>query len=199
MTPSAGELHTFLQTRRSIRRFKADPIPDSVIQNILHTATFAPSAHNLQPWRFALVQTEDSRARLAHALTSALRRDMTAAGAPAAEIESRVARSLKRLNEAPVIILICRDVTAIREDSREEEFMSIQSVANAATYLLLAAHAEGLGGNWICWSLYAQEETRLAVGLPETWQPQAMVFMGYADERPKEKFIKPLHEIVEQV
>ncbi|MBI4761106.1 MAG: nitroreductase family protein [Chloroflexota bacterium] len=188
-----------MRTRRSIRRFKPDPVPDSVIQNILHTAAFAPSAHNLQPWRFAIVQSPDSRTRLAHTLTSTLRRDMTAEGAPPAEIESRVARSLKRLNEAPVIILLCRDVTAIREDSREEEIMSIQSVANAATYLLLAAHAEGLGGNWICWSLYAQEETRLALGLPETWQPQAMVFMGYADEQPKEKFIKPLHKIVEQV
>ncbi|MCQ3937769.1 MAG: hypothetical protein DPW18_12075 [Chloroflexi bacterium] len=39
----------FLRTRRSIRRFKPDPVPDSVIRELLHTATFAPSAHNRQP------------------------------------------------------------------------------------------------------------------------------------------------------
>ncbi|MFZ5884174.1 MAG: nitroreductase family protein [Chloroflexota bacterium] len=207
-TSTPTDLHTFLRTRRSIRRFKADPstgsgqrpVPDSVIERILTTATYAPSAHNLQPWRFAIVAPASAgRERLAHALTSAMRRDMTAEGAPAAEIESRVARSLKRLNEAPVIIVLCRDVTAVREHKREDEIMSIQSVANAATYLLLAAHAEGLGGNWICWTLYAQEETRQALGLPETWEPQAMVFIGYADEEPKEKVVKPLNEIVEQV
>lgn len=193
---NADNLHAFLRTRRSIRRFKAAPVPESLVQNILHTATFAPSAHNLQPWRFAVVQTKDNRERLARALTSAMRRDMTAAGAPEAEIEPRVTRSLKRLNEAPVVILLCRDVTAVREHKPQDTVMSIQSVAAAATYLLLAAHAEGLGGNWICWPLYAQAETRAALHLPETWEPQAMVFLGYADEEPREKTLKHLEEVI---
>lgn len=193
---NADELHRFLRTRRSIRRFKPDPIADEVISRVLTTATHAPSAHNLQPWRFALVPpTSVGRPRLGRALTSAMRRDMTAAGAPEAEIEKRVANSIRRINEAPVLILLCRDVTAVREPKREDEIMAVQSVANAATYLLLAAHAEGLGGNWICWPLYAQEETRQALNLPETWEPQAMIFIGYADETPKEKALKPLEEI----
>ncbi|GAB4505176.1 MAG: nitroreductase family protein [Anaerolineales bacterium] len=190
------ELHAFLRSRRSIRRFKPDPVPAPVIEQILITATHAPSAHNLQPWRFVIVPpTSAGRERLGLALTSAMRRDMTAEGAPAAEIEARVARSIHRIHEAPVLILLCRDVTAVREHKRQDEIMSIQSIANAATYLLLAAHAEGLGGNWICWPLYAQEETRDALNLPETWQPQAMVFLGYADEVPKEKVLRPLAEV----
>src|SRR5215475_1912615 len=52
---STTDLHNFLRTRRSIRRFKPDPVPDPVIQNILLTAAFAPSAHNRQPWRFVVV------------------------------------------------------------------------------------------------------------------------------------------------
>ena len=135
------------------------------------------------------------REKLAHALTSAMRRDMTAEGAPASEIEARVTRSIRRIDEAPVIILLCRDLIAIRADTPEETVMSIQSVAAAATYLLLAAHAEGLGGNWICWPLYAQEETREALELPETWEPQAMVFLGWADETPKEKSMKSIEAI----
>jgi nitroreductase len=51
--------------------------------------------------------------------------------------------------------------------------------------LLLAAHAEGLGGNWICWPLYAQEAARQALELPVTWEPQAMFFLGVPDEQPE--------------
>jgi hypothetical protein len=85
-------------------------------------------------------------------------------------------------------------VTAVRERKPQDTIMAIQSVANAATYLLLAAHAEGLGGNWICWPLYAQEETREALELSETWEPQAMIFLGWADEEPREKSLKSLEE-----
>ncbi|MEZ0396169.1 MAG: nitroreductase family protein [Anaerolineales bacterium] len=194
------DLHAFLRSRRSIRRFKPDPVSAPVLERILTTATHAPSAHNTQPWRFALVPPASAgRDRLALALTAAMRRDMTAAGAPEAEIEARVARSLRRIREAPVLVLLCRDVTAVREDKREDEIMAIQSVANAAAYLLLAAHAEGLGGNWICWPLYAQEEARQALDLPATWQPQAMLFLGYAGEEPAEKNLKPLEEITRRI
>ncbi len=194
-----NDLHAFLRTRRSIRRFETDPVPAPVIERILTSATYAPSAHNLQPWRFAVLPSQFGREQLGIALTSAMRRDMTAEGAPPAEIEARVTRSLQRLNDAPVVILLCRDVTAVREHKQQDEIMSIQSVANAATYLLLAAHAEGLGGNWICWPLYAQEQTRAALNLPETWQPQAMFFLGYTKEKPQEKTIRPLEEIVVQI
>ena len=187
--------HDFLRARRSIRRFQPDPIPDSAIERILATATYAPSAHNTQPWRIAIVNDPAARTRLGAALTSAMRRDMTAEGAPESEIEARVTRSTTRIHEAPVLILLCRDVTAVREHKPQDTVMAIQSVANAATYLLLAAHAEGLGGNWICWPLYAQEETRSALELPETWEPQGMVFVGYAGEEPKEKVLKPLESI----
>ena len=198
---NADDLHAFLRTRRSIRRFKPDPVADEVVSRVIATATYAPSAHNTQPWRFVVVRRignppHEARDRLAHALTSAMRADMESEGAPESEIESRVTRSIKRINEAPVIILLCRDVTAVREQKPQDTVMAIQSVANAATYLLLAAHAEGLGGNWICWPLYAQEETREALELPETWEPQAMVFIGYADEEAKEKVLKQINDLV---
>jgi F420 biosynthesis protein FbiB-like protein len=196
---NADDLHAFLRTRRSIRRFKPDPIAGEVISRVIATATYAPSAHNTQPWRFVVInktQSADKRTKLGLALTSAMRRDMTAEGAPESEIESRVTRSIKRIDEAPVILLLCRDVTAVRENKPQDTVMAIQSVANAATYLLLAAHAEGLGGNWICWPLYAQEETRSALELPETWEPQAMVFIGWADETPKGKELKLPEEVM---
>ena len=211
-----NDFQTFLRTRRSIRRFlgpaatdraastlvrdgktgRPDPVPASVIERILETATYAPSAHNLQPWRFAVVTDLSAKDRLGVALTDKMRADMVAESAPQDEIEARIERSLCRIHAAPVIILLCRDTTAIRKDEPEEVTMAVQSVALAGLQLLLAAHAEGLGGNWICWPLYAQEAARKALKLPDTWEPQGMIFLGYADGEPREKVLKPLKELV---
>ena len=190
-----NEFHDFLRTRRSIRRFKPDPVPATIVDRILTTATHAPSAHNLQPWRFAAVQERSSRQKLGETLTKKMRVDMTAEGTPQADIDKRVSISLRRIAEAPVIILLCRDVTVIRKDEPEEVTMAVQSVALAGLQMLLAAHSEGLGGNWICWPLYAQEETRDALELPETWQPQGMIFLGFAGENSKEALRQSVMEL----
>ena len=60
--------------------------------------------------------------------------------------------------------------------------MAVQSVAAAGMQLLLAAHAEGLGGVWACWPLFAQETIRKTLNLSETWEPQGMFFIGYPED-----------------
>ncbi len=196
LMPTSEELHTFLRTRRSIRRFKPDPVSESVIEEILTTATFAPSAHNRQPWRFAVVTDSSAKVRLGKAVTSKMRADMLTEGANEADIEKRVATSLRRMDEAPVVIVLCRDKTDVRMGTPEEAAMGDQSTAAAGLQLLLAAHAEGLGSNWICWPLYAQEETRAALDLPEAWEPQAFYFLGYPDEMPEPKNWKDRKSLV---
>src|SRR5262245_6625179 len=81
LTPTT-DLQNFLRTRRSIRRFKPDPVPDSVIQTILTTATFAPSAHNRQPWRFVVLTDESVKTNLAEAMALDFERDLTHDGLP---------------------------------------------------------------------------------------------------------------------
>jgi coenzyme F420-0:L-glutamate ligase / coenzyme F420-1:gamma-L-glutamate ligase len=190
-----ADIHTFLRSRRSVRRFKPDPVPAPVIERILETAAFAPSAHNLQPWRFAVIADLPARRRLGQALIAKMRNDMTTTGAPASEIEQRVERSRYRLSQAPTVILLCRDVNAVRGVEIEEVAMAVQSVAACGLQLLLAAHAEGLGGNWICWPLYAQETVREALDLPVSWEPQAMFFLGYPGVEPKDKERKETESI----
>jgi coenzyme F420-0:L-glutamate ligase/coenzyme F420-1:gamma-L-glutamate ligase len=109
---------------------------------------------------------------------------MGLAGSSEEEIESRVTRSLQRLGQAPLVIVLCREATAVGNQTHEEITMATQSVALAGLQLLLAAHAEGLGGVWICWPLFASVEANKALALPESWEPQAMFFMGYPDELP---------------
>ncbi len=201
MTYTAADLHSFLRSRRSIRRFKPDPVPASVIQNILATATYAPSAHNRQPWRFAVITTQAVKEELANAMAVDFERDLTRDGVPLEKIQSQIKRSRDRIISAPLAILLCLDMSdmdSYPDEKRQhaERMMAIQSVAAAGMQLLLAAHAEGLGGVWACWPLFAQETIRTTLNLQKTWEPQAMFFLGYMDEKPAVRERKPLEEVV---
>jgi coenzyme F420-0:L-glutamate ligase / coenzyme F420-1:gamma-L-glutamate ligase len=184
------DLHAFLRSRRSIRRFKSDPVPLDCIQRIMETGIYAPSAHNLQPWRFAVITSAAAKERLAETITARYRQDMVADGVSEAYIQARVNRTIRRTTQAPVIVVLCRDTTRVKLQPdplllQKEAMMGTQSVALAGLQLLLAAHAEGLGGTWICWPLYTPDETRNALGLAQEWEPQGMLFLGYPDETPE--------------
>lgn len=200
LTLTPTDLHTFLRTRRSIRRFKLDLIPDSVIEDILTTATFAPSAHHRQPWRFAVITEPSTKKKLADAMAKEFELDLEADSLPPEEIKQKVARSRDRIITAPVIIILCVDMSDMDTypDTRRkkaEYLMASQSAAGAGVQLLLAAHAEGLGSVWVCSPLFAQETVQSALGLPKSWEPQAMYFLGYPEEIPQVRERKPISEI----
>jgi F420 biosynthesis protein FbiB-like protein len=128
-------------------------------------------------------------------------RDLTRDGLSPEKIQSQITRSKDRITSAPVAILLCMDMSEMDsypDEKRQtaERTMATQSVAAAGLQLLLAAHAEGLGGVWACWPLFAQEVILRTLNLPETWEPQAMFFIGYPTEIPETKERKPLDEIV---
>ena len=194
------DLHQFLRSRRSIRRFKPDPVPDSVIKNILTTATFAPSAHNRQPWRFCVVTDLSVKQKLADAMAIEFERDLENDQLPPTEIQKRTKRSRERMTAAPVLIILCLDMSEMDvypdKKRKQAEFrMAMQSVANAGMQLMLAAHAEGLGSVWVCSPLFVQETIQNVLGLPKTWEPQAMFFVGYPDAIPDIRERKMLDEI----
>lgn len=195
------DLHTFLRTRRSIRRFKADPVPDSVIEQILTTATYAPSAHHRQPWRFAVLTDLSTKTKLADAMAVEFQRDLEADSLSPEEIEKKVANSRNRITGAPVVIILCIDMIEMdtypdAQRQKAEYIMATQSAANAGMQLLLAAHAEGLGSVWVCSPLFAPNVVQQALELSETWEPQAMYFLGYPADIPQPRERKPLEEII---
>ena len=73
--------------------------------------------------------------------------------------------------------------------------MAVQSVANAGAQMLLAAHAEGLGGVWVCSPLFVQETIQNILDLPKTWEPQAMFFLGHPQDIPEVRARKFVQEI----
>jgi coenzyme F420-0:L-glutamate ligase/coenzyme F420-1:gamma-L-glutamate ligase len=179
-------------------------VPDAVIEQIITTATYVPSAHHRQPWRFAVLTDLSSREKLAEAMGREFERDLEMDGISPAELEKKVKRSRQKIRSAPAIIILNTDITEMdvypdERRNKAEHLMATQSVANAGMQLMLAAHAEGLGSVWICSPLFAQETVKRALDLPETWEPQAMIFLGYADEAPQPRARKTLQEITKRI
>lgn len=197
----AEDLHAWLRSRRSVRRFRPEPVDPRVLTRMLETAGHAPSAHNRQPWRFAVLDGMSPKLRLSQVMSVRYRLDLAADGLAEVEIEKLVARSRERLLQAPVVVVLCMDESEMDhypDEKRQlaEHLMAVQSTALAGLQLQLAAHAEGLGAVWVCAPLFAPAAVSQELGLPETWQPQAMIFVGYPEGSAKPKPIKPLGEFV---
>lgn len=127
-------------------------------------------------------------------------RDLEKDNLSSEEITKRVNRSRERITGAPVVVILCLDMSEMDEypDTRRkkaEYVIATQSAANAGMQLLLAAHAEGLGGVWVCSPMFAQETVQKALNISNTWEPQAMFLLGYPVEIPALRERKKLEEV----
>jgi coenzyme F420-0:L-glutamate ligase/coenzyme F420-1:gamma-L-glutamate ligase len=188
-------LHTIM-TRRSIRRYRPDPVPRELLETILTAAIWAPSAHNRQPWRFCIVQSANTQKSLAQAMGRHLRRDLEADGVPEDAIAADIERSFTRITSAPALVILCLSMSDmdIYPDSRRadnEHIMAVQSAAMAGQNLLLAAHHAGLGACWMCAPLFCPDVIRATLHLPDDWEAQALMTLGYPAET-REKTRHPL-------
>jgi coenzyme F420-0:L-glutamate ligase / coenzyme F420-1:gamma-L-glutamate ligase len=183
-----GELFDRLvRSRRSIRRYRPDPIPHALLESILETACWAPSAHNRQPWRFCVVENETVKQRLSARMGEQWQADLAADGADPAFIERRVAISHARITGAAALVIAAlsmEDMDDYPDAARQkaEWAMAVQSVALACQNLLLAAHAHGLGACWMCAPLFVPDLVRTTLDLPAHWQPQSLITLGYPAE-----------------
>lgn len=177
-----------VQSRRSIRRYQDRTVPRGMIETVLDAARWAPSAHNRQPWRFAIVEAAETKHALATAMGERLRADLERDGMAPDLIERDAARSYERITNAPVVIVVCvtmreMDSYADARRTQAEYLMATQSAAMATQNLLLAAHAVGLGACWMCAPLFVPETVRGVLELEADWEPQALITLGYAAEK----------------
>ncbi len=185
-----------IKSRRSIRQYTGEPIPRTTVLRLVEAATWAPSAHNRQPWRFAILTEAADKARLAGAMGQRLRADRTADGDDPADIERDVARSYARLTGPPVLIVVCLSMVDMDHypDPRRagnERTMAVQSTAMAAQNLLLLAHVEGLAACWVCAPLFVPDLVGETLELPGDWEPQGAITLGKAAEA-RQKQREPL-------
>jgi nitroreductase len=149
------ELMEAICGRRSIRKFKKEPVPDAMIRKVIEAAAWAPSACNLQGWKFIVVDDPKIREELS---------------------KLDVAYFLK---SAPQGIMVLYDN---RTDNLE--YMDhVQSAAASIQNMLLAAHTMGIGTCWVC-HLPRKEELRRLFGVPHYYDPVAYVALGFYDSAP---------------
>jgi len=181
------------------RRFKPDPLPPGALDQILDAATRAPSPHNTQPWRFAIVSGA-ARARIASAMGDRLIADLVADGVAAELAAADAGRSRERITTAPVAVLVCMsqvDLDRYSDPRRDaaERWMAGQAAAAAVENMILQAAELGVGACWMCAPLFCPETVRQALDLPADWEPQALIPLGLPAAPGRDRPRKPVAEL----
>ncbi|MEF3274901.1 MAG: nitroreductase family protein [Chloroflexus sp.] len=197
------DFFTLAQTRRTVRAFHPDPPPRAAIEQILAAASWAPSPHGAQPWRFVVVEARERKQALAQAMGAAWRYHLALDGHDPSTIEQRLQRSHERVVNAPIIIIPClylNDLDQYPDPARQaaETTMAIQSLGCAVQNMLLAAFALGLAAGWMCAPLFAPAAVRAALGLAEDLHPHALIPIGYLAQEPQRRPRRPLSELIVQ-
>ncbi len=175
------ELREAILGRRSVRRYKPDPVPKEVIEDIMQHAIWAPSGMNRQNWYF-IVATGKWRDEVVKICERAYREYIGKKVEKVFQHKPKVIEETKSffatLGNAPVVIL------AFAEPGPESEKTDIQSVAAAIQNLLLLAYEKGLGTCWMTGPISHAEEFKKLFGV-EDKNFVALITLGYPDETPK--------------
>lgn len=168
------ELMEALQTRRAIRDFTEEPVDAAVIADLVAAAILAPSAFNLQPWAFAVV---NGAARLRELSERA--RQYQAVHLPAGSpLAGHLADTrFHLLHDAAALVVIC---------ATNGESQSAEDCCLAGENLLLAAHAMGLGACWVGLSRSWLElpDVKTELGIPADLNPVAPIVIGHPRTHP---------------
>jgi coenzyme F420-0:L-glutamate ligase/coenzyme F420-1:gamma-L-glutamate ligase len=200
-TARPTSLSAIIRGRRSVRHYQSRPVPRELVEQILDAATWAPSPHGAQPWRFVVLTRPEVKARLADAMGADWQRNLEMDGQDAATVAIRLQKSRQRLLEAPVLVLLClylEDLDRYPDVQRQmaEETMAVQSLGAAAQNMLLTAYSLGLDMGWMCAPLFCPDIVVTALDLPRTLKPHALLTLGYAARDPKRRSRRPLSQLI---
>ncbi|MGB9301348.1 MAG: nitroreductase [Anaerolineae bacterium] len=163
------ELLEALRTRRSVRQWTAEPIPDEQLKELVEAAARAPSGSNNQPWTFVIIREQGRLKRLR-------------AAAPG--IAGRAA----------AVILLCLDRRSGDAEPGTSEYDMVHLTLGAAMQnLLLAAHDKGLGACAI--GSFHPSSLASIVSLPPHLQLKLLVALGYPVSQPAAPALRPLSEV----
>ena len=190
-----------ISKRRSIRRFLDKDIPIETIEKILDAATQAPSAKNLQPWKFIVV-TKSNKAAMLQVMQNGIEssRERMKDFPDINVFLASAVNSAKVMEQAPVTVFVFNTVDDHPWVERSMEFRlsesaNTQSIGAAIENMLLAAASLGVGSLWICDVFFAYQE--ICHWLGEKYQLVAAVALGYADESPNERPRKMIDNVVQ--
>ncbi|MFH1647755.1 MAG: nitroreductase family protein [Chloroflexota bacterium] len=184
-------LMELLKSRRTIRRFKPDPVPDDYVDKIIEAARWAPSGFNMQPWDFIIIKDKklkDAIVGYVHEYYHLTMR-MEARREEWQRVPHRPVKDQEMdYKAAPVYILLLGDTrtnrglpTAVRYDAERTRTIFTSTLANAYLYMTLAATTLGLANEWVSSvaSPYPQGMTRGLLGIPPEMEIYDMMALGY--------------------
>lgn len=194
-------LATLLRNRRSVRKFQDRPVDRELVEEIIEAARWAPSPHGRQPWRFAVLTTQELKLQLADQMGSTWQQNLQMDGQDAETVNIRLEKSRQRILNAPAIIIPClylEDLDYYPDERRQadEKTMAIQSIGAAIQNMLLMAYDLGLDAGWMCAPLFCPEVVCKALDLDPRLIPQALITIGYAAADPQRRERLPLSSLI---
>jgi len=204
------DLLELAKTRRSIRRFKTDPIPDDCVDKIIEVARWAPSGFNMQPWEFVVVKKELLRNRIADILKIYFSQlvDMEKTREPwqgASWDVGGMTNLGSDFTGAPAYILMYGDPRkqaglqmGDRYETHRKQMIYTSGLAHAFVYMHLAATTLGLSSQWVSavQTAYAHTMIKGLLGIPPELEIYDMMVLGYPALKIGGKFMREKEDMV---
>jgi len=176
----------FVEQRRSIRSFTAEPVDRAALDSLIEAACLAPAPHHSRPWRFVVIDTDDAKLALARGMGAQWKADLEGDGMAGDRIAELVAASHAKITGAPALVLACLTWNGLdrypdEARQRAEWGMALLSLGAAVENLMLSAAAIGLASCWVAAPIFCPEAARDALQLPAEWLPHALVLVGHPD------------------
>ena len=193
-----------IEQRRSIRKYKPDPVPDHIITKLLDAARLAPSGCNAQPWRFKVIKNEDDRKLLAQiAYGQSFIAEAPVVFVCCADIQGYLGGSVSGIQDIGKIKAIDKYIVQIilaRTDKMK--MLKIEdlapriafNVAIAVEHIILRALDFSLGTCWV--RLFDEIKVRRMFGWDENIHVVALLPVGYPDESPGPRKRRTLEDII---
>lgn len=179
-----------IYTRRTIAKFRPEPIPDETLRQVLAAGVWAPNHHLTEPWQFVVLGPETQR-RLAERF--GVLKAAKARGESPERGERLRADSVRQFLAVPRIVAMA----AVQEGEAQRRREDLAAVCCAAQNVQLAAWAAGIGTKWSTAGVTRDPLAYELLGLdPARFDIIGFLFMGYPAEVPTRERRRPLDEVI---